>query len=210
MSAFLGVPVDAAYHLVSLLTGTLSALALPGGVAATGAIIVLMAAIWLLLMPLSYRAMRGLEAQARIAPRVQALRKLYAGRPDKLQAELTALYKAEGTSMFAGFLPLLVQWPFSSVMYLLFRSSTIDGAPNSLLANNLLGAPLGSHWLVGAGLISTHGAVFAGLFVLLAIIAWLSSRLTRRLAAAAADGAGAAQPARPLGAVTRLAPYLTV
>ncbi len=49
-----------------------------------------------------------------------------------MQRELAALYRAEGTSMFAGCLPLLAQWPFLSVMYLLFRSPRVDGVRKRL------------------------------------------------------------------------------
>jgi YidC/Oxa1 family membrane protein insertase len=182
MSAFLGVPVDAAYHVVSAFAGILTPLL--GGPAAAAAIVLFTMAIRLLILPLSYRAMRGLAAQARIAPRVQALRRQHAGQPDRLQRELTRLYKSEGTSMFAGCLPLLLQWPFLSVMYLLFRSAKVGGVRNALLGHDLFSAPLGSHWLGGAGPLSTQGAVFAGLFLLLAGIGWLSARMARRLAPA--------------------------
>jgi len=224
MSAFPGVPVDAAYHIVSLLTGMLTPLA--GGLAGVAAIVLLTMAVRLLLLPLSYRAMRGMNAQARLAPQVQALRKEHAGQPDRLQRELSALYRAEGTTMFAGCLPMLLQWPFLSVMYLLFRSPIIGGAPNSLLTHDLLGVPLGGHWLAGAGAFSAHGAVFAGLFVLLAGLGWLSARVARvarrhapaaaataaRTTAASTTGAAAAasQAAGAAGVAARLTPYLAV
>src|SRR5438093_1481851 len=120
MSSFLGVPVDAAYHLVSGLTGFLTPVL--GGLAAVAAIVAFTMAVRLLLMPLSLRALRGQAAQARLAPHLVALRQRYGKQPERLQREMAALYKREGTSMFAGFAPLLLQWPFLSVMYLLFRS----------------------------------------------------------------------------------------
>jgi YidC/Oxa1 family membrane protein insertase len=187
MSAFLGVPVDAAYHVVSAFASILTPLL--GGLAAAAAIVLFTMAIRLLILPLSYRAMRGLAAQARIAPRVQALRRQHADQPDRLQRELTRLYKSEGTSMLAGCLPLLLQWPFLSVMYLLFRSAKVGGVRNALLGHDLFSAPLGSHWLGGAGPLSTQGAVFAGLFLLLAGIGWLSARVARCIAPAAGSPA---------------------
>jgi len=216
MSVFPGVPVDAAYHVVSGLAGLLAPLA--GGLATAAAIAGFTVAIRLLLLPLSYRAMRGTAAQARIAPLVQALRKKHAGQPDRLQRELAALYRSEGTSVFAGCLPALAQWPVLSVVYLLFRSPRIAGAPNTLLSHGLFGAPLGSHWLGGTGPLSAQGAVFAGMFLLLAVIGWLSARLARRLGApveparggaaapAARGGAAASLPA----ALARALPYFTV
>jgi YidC/Oxa1 family membrane protein insertase len=213
MSSFLGVPVDAAYHIVSALSGFLTPAL--GGLAAAAAIILFTIGVRLLLAPLSLRARRGLDAQTRLAPQVQALRKAHAGQPDRLQRELTALYQAEGASPLAGLLPLLLQWPFLSIMYLLFRSRAIAGVPNALLTHDLLGAPLGSHWLAGAGPLSVQGAVFAGVFLLLGILGWLSARMARRLAGkarAAARGGASAQPQPGAAArlIARLAPYLTV
>jgi YidC/Oxa1 family membrane protein insertase len=189
MSVFPGVPVDAAYLVVSGLASLLAPLA--GGLATAAAIAGFTVAIRLLLLPLSYRAMRGMAAQARIAPLVQALQQKHAGQPDRLQRELAALYRSEGTSMFAGCLPALAQWPVLSILYLLFRSPRIAGASNALLSHGLFGAPLGSHWLGGAGPVSAQGAVFAGLFLLLAGIGWLSARLARRIGGPAA-GQGSA------------------
>jgi len=186
MSGFLGVPIDAAYHLVCLFASLLTPLL--GGLAAAAAIVGFTMAVRRLLLPLSYRAMRGMAAQARVAPLAQALRKRYAGQPDRLQRELTALYRAEGTSMFAGCLPLLVQWPAFTVLSLLFRSARVGGASNTLLTHRLFGAPLASYWLGGAGVLSAQGAVFAGLFVLLAGLGWLSARMARRASVPAGAG----------------------
>jgi YidC/Oxa1 family membrane protein insertase len=140
-------------------------------------------AVRLALLPLSFYAIRGQASQARLAPQIQALRQRHAGQPDRLQRELAALYRREGTGMFAGCLPLLLQLPFLSVMYRLFRSGTIGGRPNGLLGHDLFGAALGSHWLSGPGPFSAQGAVFVGLFGLLAVAAWLGVRVTRTLTA---------------------------
>src|SRR5262249_37706431 len=196
MSVSPDVPVDAAYHVVSTLASLLAPLA--GGLATTAAIVGFTMAIRLLLLPLSYRAMRGMAAQARMAPLVQALQKKHARQPDRLQRELAALYRSEGTSMFAGCLPALAQWPVLSVVYLLFRSPHIAGAPNTLLTHGLFGAPLGSHWLGGAGPLSAQGVVFAGLFLLLAGVGWLSARIARRISApATSPGAPTTSPGTP-------------
>ncbi|HEX3308363.1 MAG TPA: membrane protein insertase YidC [Streptosporangiaceae bacterium] len=206
MSSFLGVPVDAAYHLVSGLTGILTPAL--GGLAAVAAIVAFTMAVRLLLMPLSLRALRGQAAQARLAPQLVALRQRYGKQPERLQREMAALYKREGTSMFAGFAPLLLQWPFLSVMYLLFRSPTVGGTANTLLTHDLLGVPLGAHWLSGAGplaLAGAHGVVFVGLFALLATLCWLSARLGR-LMTAQVTGATAGGP----GLLVRALPYVTV
>ena len=208
MSSFLGVPVDAAYHLVSGLTGILTPAL--GGLAAVAAIVVVTMAVRLLLMPLSLRALRGQAAQARLAPQLVALRQRYGKQPERLQREMAALYKREGTSMFAGFAPLLLQWPFLSVMYLLFRSPTVGGAANTLLTHDLFGVPLGAHWLSGAGLASAQGVVFVGLFALLAGLCWLSARLGRLMTAQATGISPAPGAAGSPGLLVRTLPYLTV
>jgi YidC/Oxa1 family membrane protein insertase len=194
MSGLLGVPVDAAYHLVFALTHLLTPVA--GGLAAAAAIVLFTAAVRLLISPLSFRALRGQAAMARLAPQVQALRTRHRRQPERLQRELTALYKREGTGPFSGILPLLVQWPFLSVMYLLFRSATVGGGQNQLLSHGLFGVPLGAHWLSGGSLLSVHDVLFLATFAVLAALCWLSARLAKRAAPAAATPAAAAPAAR--------------
>jgi YidC/Oxa1 family membrane protein insertase len=227
MFGFLGVPVGAAYHLVSALTLLLTPVA--GGLAAAAAIVLFTAAVRLLISPLSFRALRGQAAMARLAPQVQALRSRYGRQPERFQRELTALYKREGSSPFAGVLSLLAQWPFLSVLYLLFRSATVDGAQNQLLSGGLFGVPLGAHWLSGAGLLSVHDALFLAVLAILAALCWLTARLAKRAAPAAAAPAADAAVLRRQGRVlaapgpaeapvngkaagllTRVLPYVTV
>jgi len=212
MTSFFGVPVDAMYHLISGLTGVLDPVL--GGIAAVAAIILFTVAVRALLMPLSFRAMRGQAVQARLVPQLQALRTRYAKQPERLQREMTALYQREGTSLFAGITPLLLQWPLLSVVYVLFRSSQVAGKPNLLLSHDLLGVPLGMHWLSGAGAASLQGLVFVGVFAVLAGLCWLSARLGRQMTAAQATTASAqattaSAPGVP-GWLGRVLPYLTV
>jgi YidC/Oxa1 family membrane protein insertase len=221
MPGFLGVPVGAAYHLVFALTHLLTPVA--GGLAAAAAIVLFTVAVRLLISPLSFRALRGQAAMARLAPKVQALRTRYGRQPERFQRELTALYKQEGTGPFAGVLPLLAQWPFLSVTYLLFRSATVNGAQNQLLSDGLFGVPLGAHWLSGPGPLSVHDLLFLGVLAVLAALCWLSARLARHAlagvaapaAAPAAARAGHGQAAAPAGGkgagvLAGVLPYVTV
>ena len=205
MSGFLGVPVGAAYHLVFALTHLLTPVA--GGLAAAAAIVLFTAAVRLLISPLSFRALRGQAAVARLTPQIQALRTRYGRQPERFQREVTALYRREGTGPFAAILPLLVQWPFLSVTYLLFRSATVGGAHNQLLSDGLFGVPLGAHWLSGGGLLSVHDVLFLAVFAILAALCWLSARLAKRAAPAVAAPTAAAPVA---GLLTRVLPYVTV
>jgi YidC/Oxa1 family membrane protein insertase len=171
----------------------------------------------LAMLPLSYYAMRGQATQARLAPQLQELRRRYARQPDRLSSEIAALYQREGTGMLTGCLPVLLQAPFLSVMYLLFRSPDVDGHRNALLVHDLFGAPLGSHWLGGAGPLSTQGAVFAVIFGLLILIGWLHSRIVRSTTPLVAGTAAAVHRRQPVGqqgrtvaAAASITPYLTV
>ena len=179
MSGIFGVPVDAAYYVVTNLAAALTPLT--GGLAVAVAIVVFTVAVRLLLLPFSYYALRGQLAQSRLAPQLQALRQRHRRDPDRLTREVRALYRANGTSMFAGYLPLLLQWPLLSVVYLLFRSATIGGAPNRLLHHHLFTASLGAHWLTTPGPLSAQGIVFAALFALLIATGYLTVRVSRRL-----------------------------
>jgi YidC/Oxa1 family membrane protein insertase len=211
MFSLLGDAVAVAYHVVSAFALVLAPL--PGGLAAAAAIASFTVAVRLVLLPLSYYAMRGQASQARLGSQVQALRARHAGQPERLQRELAALYRREGGGMLAGCLPLLLQLPFLSVLYTLFRSGSVGGRANLLMGQHLFAAPLGAHWLSAPGPFSAQGAVFLGLFVLLAGALWAAARVARAWAArqaAAGPGAGPAQPGGAAGLLLRVVPYLTL
>jgi YidC/Oxa1 family membrane protein insertase len=198
MLGFLNAPVGVAYHVVFALSQFLAPLT--GGLATAAAIIVFTLAVRLLLSPLSFTALRGQARIATLQPRIAELRTTYSRQPDRLQRELTALYAAEGGGLLAGCLPLLLQLPFFSVIYRLLESATVAGRSNVLLSRHLLAAPLGSHWLTGAGPASTQGLVFLGLFALIAAACFVVARIARSAGPAPAASTG----------LSRALPYLTV
>jgi YidC/Oxa1 family membrane protein insertase len=206
MSSFLAGPIDVAYHVVYWLAHVF--VPLPGGLATAAAIVAFTIGVRLLLSPLSFLGMRGQARIAAIQPRVQELRTKYARQPDRLQTELGTLYAQEAGCMLAGCLPLLLQLPFFSVMYRLFLSGSVNGKPNGLLSAHLLGAPLGIHWLSGAGPLSAQGLVFLGLFALLALAGAASAWLAKT-AASAAPNTGAPNGGT-IGAITKILPFTTV
>ncbi|HXW88751.1 MAG TPA: membrane protein insertase YidC [Streptosporangiaceae bacterium] len=217
MLGFLNAPLGVAYHFLFMLAQLLAPL--PGGLATAAAIIVFTVAVRLLLAPLSFAALRGQAGLAALQPRVAELRARYAHQPDRLERELAAFYQAQGGTLLAGCLPLLLQLPFFSVMYRLFLSRTVAGKPNALLARDLLGAPLGGRWLTGAGPLSAHGLVFLGVLALLALACFAIARIGRASSRAEASQVDASQtdPMRTASGtagtaslLTRVLPYLTV
>jgi YidC/Oxa1 family membrane protein insertase len=199
MSLF-DAPVGAAYHLVTGLASMIHPTL--GGFATAAAIMVFTVGVRLMLLPLAVSQARGERARARLAPEVAKLQDKHAKDPERARREISALYAAEGSSMFAGCLPALAQWPFFMVTYRLFISASVAGHQNVLLAHTLLGAPLGQNLMgvVGVcGLLSAPSLVFFGLLGLIAAVAWWSSWRMRGTA-----------PAGAAGVVMRLMPYGTV
>jgi len=206
MLGFLSAPIGVAYHIVVALSVLLTPLG--SGLATAAAIVLFTVGVRLLLSPLSYHAIRGQASLSALQPKVAELRKRYSNHPDKLQQELTALYRTESSGMLAGCLPLLLQLPFFSIMYRLFLSASVAGRPNTLLARDLLTTPLGSHWLTAPGPLSTHGLLFIGLFALLACAAFVAARVTRVSGAASRPAAADQLPG--LGLLGRVLPYTTM
>ncbi|MEU9891406.1 membrane protein insertase YidC [Sphaerisporangium sp. NPDC051011] len=170
MSAIYDAVLGSAYRLIDSLA-SLTGAAL--------AIILFTLAVRLLLLPLAVRQARAARIRLRLAPKVQALRKRYARDPERLYRETSKLYAAEGTSTFAGIGPALAQAPFFMIAYRVFVSATIAGHPNLLLAQSALGVPLGEHFaaaVAGGGLFGAPALIFLGLFALLAVLAYVTSR----------------------------------
>lgn len=143
-----------------------------GGDAAL-AIVLFTLAVRLVLLPLNVRQARTNKVKQRLAPELRKLQQRHGRDPERLSKEMTALYAREGTSPFAGFLPMLAQLPF---MWLMFRVAT---HPTALAGHSLFGAPLGQQ-VAGVvahfGLISWPVSVFVVIIAGLVLLAWLSAR----------------------------------
>ena len=173
MPSFLEAPVAGAYHVLTSLVTVIQPLT--GAYAAVIAIIVCTLVVRLCLVPLSLRAHRGLRARAAMMPQLKQLTERHRDNPERLQREVAKLQAESGTTLFAGFLPTLAQLPFFWLMYTLFSRAVVAGESNQLISGSLLGAPLGQHWPILTGT-----PAFLVLGVLLAVVAWLSSRLQLR------------------------------
>ncbi|MEW1838977.1 membrane protein insertase YidC [Nonomuraea angiospora] len=153
----------------SLVTFVIS---MSGGSAALG-IVLFTLAVRLLLLPLNVRQSRTMKIRQRLAPKLRELQKRHARNPERLAKETSALFAKEGTSPFAGFLPMLVQFPF---MWLMFRVAT---HPTALAGHTLFGAPLGQQVagvMANFGLVSVPFLVFVSVIALVVVVAWFSAR----------------------------------
>lgn len=201
--------VRVAYGLVTTIS---SALPLPSGAAVLVGVAVLTVVVRAALLPLALRGVRADKARRSVAPQIAKLRTKYRDDPTRMTAEVTAAYRAAGTSMFAGFGASLLQLPLLSTVYRVVVVPTVGGHANAVLTASLWGLPVSTHWpamLSAAGLLSAPGAAFVVLVALLVVLAWLSSR---QVAARAfeAGGAGDAPGAAVVARVGRLLPYGTV
>ncbi len=159
-----------------------------GASATAAAIVVCTLGVRLALHPLARAAVRGERVRARLAPHMSELQRKHGGDPERLRRELGELRAKEGASPVAGCLPMLLQLP---VFFAMYHAFTGDDA---LLGHTLLGAPLGGRWfgvLSGGGVLGAPGLVYAGLFVLVGLVATWTYVRTRRIAAEAAEAAAA-------------------
>ncbi|WP_313663892.1 membrane protein insertase YidC [Cellulosimicrobium cellulans] len=169
--------LDAAYRALMGLSDLLEPVA--GGAAAAAAVVLLTLAVRVLLVPVGVSQAKAERDRARLAPRLAELQRRHRDDPQKLQRVTLDLYAEEGTTPFAGCLPMLAQAPVVAVVYALFLHAQIAGHANALLGHTLWGAPLGSSLVgsFGGGAADVPTLVVAGGVVLLVA---LVGELTRR------------------------------
>ena len=86
------------------------------------AIILLTIAVKLLLTPLTSRSQRSTMRMQELNPRVTEIRTQHKSDPQKMNAELAALYRREKVNPAGGCLPLLLQFPFFIAMFGIFNN----------------------------------------------------------------------------------------
>ncbi|MEU5522283.1 YidC/Oxa1 family membrane protein insertase [Streptomyces sp. NPDC047860] len=182
--------------------------------AAAAAVVLFTALVRLLVHPLSRAAARGQKARAALQPRIAELRRKHRHNPETLQRAVLELHTAEKVSPVSGCLPSLFQLPAFFLLYHLFSSETIGGHANELLGHRLLGAPLGGRWadaLGDGGVFGGAGLVYLGLFAVVAVVAWFSYRLSRRMMAAqpVVAGVGDGEQVPGMGAVVKVMPFMS-
>lgn len=199
----LGQFLDAAYWLVDTIAHALEPLA--GSWSAGLAIVTLTLLVRTALIPVGISQVKAEWSRRRIAPKLQALQRKYRKNPELLQRKTMALYKAENVSPLAGFLPMLLQAPVVSIVYALFIRGTIGGHANALLASTIGGVPLGAS-LATTGITWPGILVFASLIVVIGVVAWVSRRISQRLAIQPVDAPAMAR----LNSVLSWLPFITL
>jgi YidC/Oxa1 family membrane protein insertase len=142
----------------------------------------------------------------RLAPKLQELQRKYKKNRELLQRKTMELYANEKASPLAGCLPTLLQAPVLSTVYGLFILGSINGHANGLLTERLFSVQLGASLVSGPG---WPGAlVFAGVLLVIAVVAWMSRRIAVKNAPPVTD---ATPPAlRNLNGPLTWLPFITV
>ncbi|KRC62036.1 preprotein translocase YidC [Agromyces sp. Root81] len=162
--------LDGAHAVLMALAGLLEPVI--GIASAAAAVVLVTLLVRAALIPVGVSQARAEQTRSRLAPKLAALQQKHRKNPERLQRETMKLYGDEGTTPFAGCLPMLVQAPIVGVIYALFILPTIAGHPNALLEQTFFGVPLGSSLAgqIAAGTLTpgamlVFGVVIAGIAV---------------------------------------------
>lgn len=192
--------LDAAYAGLMALSTLLEPFA--GSAAAAASVVLLTLLVRAVLIPAGIAQAKAEQTRSRLAPRLRELQKRHRRDAERLQRETMKLYADEKASPFAGCLPMLAQAPVVAIVYALFLHTTIAGHANALLAEQLLGVPLGASLAgtvtAGTASVATLG-VFAAVLAVIVVVAEITRRAFRP---PVVDGAG------PMPAIARLAGVL--
>ncbi|GID29408.1 YidC/Oxa1 family membrane protein insertase [Paractinoplanes brasiliensis] len=152
------------------------------------AIVFVVLTVRVALLPLFVRQMRSQRAMQRLQPEIRELQARHKGEPLALGAAVTELYRREGVSPYASFVPLLVQAP---ILFGLFhvlrhlRPEITDPATQTLYGWTTTQFHEASHAaLLGAPLASTFGSGGALVAAVLIAAMVITTFLTMRLSAA--------------------------
>jgi YidC/Oxa1 family membrane protein insertase len=105
-------------------------------------IIALTVVVRALLVPLTVKQLKSMQAMQRLAPEMKALQAKYKDDKPRQQQELMALYKEHGVNPFGSCLPLVAQLPvFLSLFYMLRHDLRIDICGQSAQPCGAVGKP---------------------------------------------------------------------
>ncbi|MFW5801305.1 MAG: membrane protein insertase YidC, partial [Spirochaeta sp.] len=86
------------------------------------AIVIMTLLVKLLLWPLTKKSFESNAKSQALQPKIKEMREKYKDKPEKLNAEMMALYKKEGVNPLGGCFPLLLQMPLLLAMFGLFNN----------------------------------------------------------------------------------------
>ena len=86
------------------------------------AIILLTVVVKIVLYPLTKKSFESSAKMSALSPKMKEIQDKYKNNPQKLNAELAALYKREGVSPLSGCFPILLQMPIFFALYGLLNS----------------------------------------------------------------------------------------
>lgn len=146
------------------------------------AIIILTVVVRLIILPLTLKQARSTKAMQAMQPKIQELQKKYSKNQQKLQQELSKLYREAGISPLGCLWPMLVQFP---VWIALYQSiiKTLATTPENLLdlshhlySSQLIAQaiPVNSHFL-WLNLGQTGDLVLA---LLVGVTMWVQQKMT--------------------------------
>ncbi len=87
------------------------------------AIILLTVLVKLVLLPLTYKSMVGMEAVKQLQPQMEEIRKKYADDREKMNMEVMKLYQQAKVNPLGGCLPMLIQMPVWIALFTSLRNS---------------------------------------------------------------------------------------
>lgn len=94
------------------------------------AILIFTLGLKILFFPLANKAYKSMSRMRLVAPKMQEIRERYKEDPQKMQAEMMALYKSEKINPASGCLPILIQIPVFFALYkVLFVTIEMRHAP---------------------------------------------------------------------------------
>src|SRR6476661_2648727 len=117
-------------------------------------IILLTVLVRLLLMPLTVKQFKSMQAMSRLAPQIKALQEKYKDDKQRQQQEMMAFYKEHQVNPFGSCLPLVLQMPvFISLFYMLRKDLKIDICGDALAAQNPASVDAAGH-VINANLLA--------------------------------------------------------
>ena len=124
------------------------------------AVIIATLIVRIIIMPLSFAALRTARAAKAIEPELKVIKEKYKDDKEAQAKEMFALYKAYGINPFAGFLTLLIQLPIVITLYWVFNNKTLLAVDPSLLYS-FVGVPEISHYFLGIVLVTGSSLILA-------------------------------------------------